>query len=211
MDLNEIVRLTGVYFERFGYLTIFLGSLIEITPLGWIVPGGMIIAIAGFFANGENEINIVLVLLIGALGALTSFLLSYLLGLKTGMWLVNKLKQEKNAGFAKTLLAKHGGVILTTSMMANLTRFWIAYIGGVEKYNFWKFFTYAGAASLTWSSLMGIIGYIAGFERQNIESAVGALGAVGWIFFIVAAIAIQRSIKHEYKHFKEDIPHNEKG
>lgn len=211
MDLTKIIELTEIYFEKFGYLTIFFGSLIEITPLGWIVPGGMIIAIAGFFANGENEVSIILIIITGGLGALSAFLLSYLLGLKSGMWLVKKLKQEKNASFAKTLLTKHGGVILTTSMMANLTRFWIAYIAGVEKYNFWKFFTYAAVASLTWSSLMGIVGYLAGFEKQNIEKALGALGVIGWVFFAIAAYAIHKSIKREYIHFKEDIPHNEKG
>lgn len=211
MNLSEIVVLTELYFEKFGYITIFIASLIEITPLGWVVPGGMIVAIGGFFANGGIVTNVIAIILAGALGALSAFLLSYLLGLKTGMWLVKKLKQEKNASFAKTLLSKHGGVILTTSMMANLTRFWIAYIAGVEKYRFWRFFTYATVASLTWSSLMGIVGYLAGFGKQNIEKAVGALGIIGWVFFAIAAVAIQRSIKHEYLHFKKDIPHNENG
>jgi membrane protein DedA with SNARE-associated domain len=96
-------------------------------------------------------------------------------------------------------------------MMANLTRFWIAYIAGVEDYNFPKFFTYASVASLSWASLMTVIGYIVGFERHNIERMIGAIGIVGWIFLGISAWAIQRSIKHEYKHFSEDTPHNEKG
>lgn len=207
MELTEIIRILGIYFEKYGYLTIFSGSLIEITPLGWIVPGGVILAIAGFFANGASELNLALIIIFGTFGAWSTFLGAYLLGKKSGMWLVKKLKQEKNASFAKLLLSKHGGVILTTSMLANLTRFWIAYVAGVENYNFWKFFTYSGIAALSWSSLMTIIGFLAGFERQNIERAIGVLGIFGWAFLGIALFAIQRSIKHEYKHFKEDLPH----
>ena len=86
---------------------------------------------------------------------------------------------------AKNLLKKHGAVILTTSMMANLTRFWVAYIAGVESYKPHKFLLYSFVASLGWVSLMAIVGYIAGFERGNIEKIVGRLGVIGWLRFFV--------------------------
>lgn len=210
MDLPTLIDTTEFFFSKYGYLTIFVGSFIEITPMGWMVPGGVILALAGFFANGSQEINLVSIILYGTFGAWITFTLSYLLGKKSGMWLVKKLKQEKNATFAKRLLANHGGVILTTSMLANLTRFWVAYIAGVENYDFKKFSLYSFAAAVGWSSLMAIIGYLAGFERNHLEKAIGATGVVGWVFLGLAAYFIQRSIKHEYKHFKEDLPHTEK-
>jgi membrane-associated protein len=209
MELRELVEILRIFFEKYGYLTTFLGSFVEITPLGWVVPGGTILAIAGFFANGDSSLNLALIIISGTLGAWSTFLLAYLLGKKTGMWLVKKLHQEKNAAFSKRLLLRHGGTILTTSMMANLTRFWIAYIAGVENYKFSKFFMYSGIASLSWVSLMTIIGYIVGFERQNIESGIAAIGVAGWVFLGLATLAIQRSIKHEYEHFKKDVPHDE--
>ncbi len=209
MNIQEIINKTELFFQNYGYLTVFLGSLIEITPLGWVVPGGIILAIAGFFANTQTEINLISIIIAGSLGALFTFILSYFLGNKTGMWLVTKLHQEKNARFAKLLLKKHGGMILTTSMLANLTRFWVAYIAGVEKYHFGKFLIYAGTASITWVSLMSILGFIAGYERGSIENLAGAIGIVGWGIVALAAFVIYRSIKHEYRHFKEDEPHEE--
>lgn len=55
MDLIQILDILGTLFEKFGYPIIFLGSLIEITPLGWAVPGGAILLIAGYLSNGNSN------------------------------------------------------------------------------------------------------------------------------------------------------------
>lgn len=209
MDASIIIAKAEVFFLSWGYLTVFWGSLIEITPLGWTVPGGVILTVAGFFANNSTGFSLIKVIIAGWLGAWLAFLGAYLLGRKTGMWFVNKLKQQKNADRAKHLLAQHGGVILTTSMLANLTRFWVAYIAGVEKYGFLKFLLYSGTASLGWVSIMSVLGYLAGYERQNLERLMGAIGILAWAFLALAIFVLFKSIKHEYRHFKEDKPHNE--
>lgn len=139
MELLQILDQVATLFEQWGYPIIFLGSLIEITPLGWAVPGGAILVIAGYLSNGNPNMPLTPIIVWGTFGAWMAFVLAYLLGNKTGMWLVEKLKQQKNARFAKSLLKKNGGIILTTSMLANLTRFWISYIAGVDKFNFLKF------------------------------------------------------------------------
>lgn len=210
MDLIQILDILGTIFEKFGYPIIFLGSLIEITPVGWVVPGGAILVIAGYLSNGNQNLPLIPVIVYGTLGAWIAFLLAYLLGNKTGMWLVNKLNQQKNARFAKSLLEKNGGVILTTSMLANLTRFWISYIAGVEKYNFLKFNIYAFISSLSWVSLMTILGFFAGYEKENLRKITSGIGILAWVLLGIAIFVIYRSIKHEYKHFLEDEPHTEK-
>jgi len=122
-----------------------------------------------------------------------------------------KLHQEKNAEFAKRILRNNGTVILTTSMMANLTRFWISYIAGVEKINFLKFNIYASVASITWVSLMTILGFLAGYEKEYLKRIVSGVGILAWIFLAIAIFVIIRAIKHEYHHFKKDEPHDEKN
>lgn len=209
MDIISLLETVTVMFEKYGYLIIFLGSLIEITPLAWAVPGGAILVVAGYISNGDQFINIPTIILIGTIGAWMAFLLAYLLGNKTGMWLVNKLHQERNAKFAKRLLSKNGAVILTTSMMANLTRFWVSYIAGVEGYNFWKFNLYAIAASLSWVSLMTYVGYFAGYQKEGLKNVVSGIGILAWLLLCLAVFIIFKSIKNEYKHFKKDEPHHE--
>jgi len=178
MNIVQILDILGTLFEKFGYPIIFLGSLIEITPLGWAVPGGAILVIAGYLSNGNSNLPLIPIILWGTVGTWIAFLLAYLLGNKTGMWLVNKLHQQKNASFAKRILKNNGAAILTTSMMANLTRFWISYIAGVEKYNLLKFNLYAFIASLSWVSLMVMLGYFAGFEKENLRNIVIISGSL---------------------------------
>lgn len=209
MDLIQVLDILGTLFEKFGYPIIFLGSLIEITPLGWAVPGGAILVIAGYLSNGNPNMPLVPIIIWGTFGAWIAFLLAYSLGRKTGMWLVDKLHQQKNARFAKSLLNKNGGVILTTSMLANLTRFWISYIAGVDKYSFFKFNLYAFISSLSWVSLMTLLGFFAGYEKKNLRNIMSSIGILAWVFLIIAGVVIYKSIKKEYKHFKEDVPHNE--
>lgn len=207
MDLLLLLDKLGELFEIWGYLIVFFGSLIEITPFGWAVPGGVILVISGYLTNGDSKLELIPVVFYGTLGTWTAFLLAYLLGTKTGMWLVNKLKQQKNAELAKRMLKSNGPVILTTSMMANLTRFWISYIAGVDKYSFLKFNIYAILASLSWVSMLTLLGYFAGYERENLRSIVNSVGILAWVLLTLAFVVIYKSIKHEYKHFKEDLPH----
>lgn len=209
MDINLILDTITVLFEKFGFIFIFFGSLIEITPLGWAIPGGVILLIAGYLSNGNPNLPFIPIILYGSLGAWLAFNLAYFLGNKSGMWLVNKLHQQKNAEFAKRMLKNNGPAILTTSMLANLTRFWISYIAGVEKYNFLKFNLYASIASITWVSLMTVLGFLAGYEKEYLKRIISGVGILAWIFLAVAIFVIVKSIRHEYHHFKKDEPHND--
>lgn len=210
MDLLSLLDEIALLFEKFGYPIIFFASLIEITPLGWAIPGGAILLIAGYLSNGNQNIPLVPIIIWGTLGTWLAFVLAYLLGSKTGMWLVNKLHQQKNTNFAKKVLKNNGPAILTTSMMANLTRFWISYIAGVEKYNLIKFNLYAFFASLSWVSMIVFLGYFTGYEKENLRKITSSVGVLAWIFLGVAIFIIYKSIKKEYKNFKEDEPQVEK-
>jgi len=207
MDLLQLLDKFAILFEQWGIIVAFLGTLIEITPLGWAIPGGAILIIAGYLSNGNPNLPLIPIIVWGTLGGWSAFILAYGLGKRTGMWLVEKLHQQKNARFAKSLLQKNGGVILTTSMLANLTRFWISYVAGVDKYSFWKFNMYAILSSLSWVSLMTLLGYFAGYEKENLKRLTSGIGILAWILLALAVFVIYRSIKKEYKHFQEDEPH----
>ncbi|MFZ5932550.1 MAG: DedA family protein [Patescibacteria group bacterium] len=197
----ELIKEIETLYLSWGYLIVFLGSFIEITPMGWTIPGGLILAAGGFYAYGGN-LSLSLVLLAGALGAWLTFITAYVLGNKSGAYFIRLLKQEKNAARAKTLLARHGPVILTTSLLANLTRFWVAYISGSQNYNFLRFLFYAGVASLAWSSLWIVVGYLAGIERENLEKLATGLGALTWVLLFLALGVIYLKIKKEFRQFK---------
>ena len=126
MELSQLINKIELIYGSWGYLLVFLSSFIETTPMGWAIPGGTIVAIGGFFSYGNNPSFLVGTLIFGALGMLLTFLLAYYAGLKTGLYFIKKFHQEKNAKRAELLLKHHGPTILTTSLLANLTRFWVS-------------------------------------------------------------------------------------
>lgn len=208
MEINEAIQNIKNLFENYGLIIVFLASFIEITPFGWTIPGGLIIATAAFFSYPEVY-TLIKVVLAAWLGAWLSLVGGYILGKKTGYWLVKKLKQEKNATRAKNLLRKNGAVILTSSMLANLTRFWTAYIAGTEKYSLQRFLVYSSSASLGWVTLIAFIGFLAGSEKTQVESTISRLGALSWVFIIIALAVIIISIKQEKEAFEKQNENNQ--
>ncbi len=201
METLELLNLVEKFYLQYGNILVFVSSFIEITPLGFAIPGGLVLAAAGFFTYGTTH-RLVGIIIFGLLGTLLTFLLAYYTGYKSRDWLIRKLHQENNARKAAHLLDKHGGVILTTSLLSSVIRFWIAYVAGMHHYNFGKFLTYATFASLTWVSLNVMIGYLAGSERQVLESGIALVGIAGYALVLLSAGIITWSIKKEYKEFK---------
>jgi len=58
---------------------------------------------------------------------------------------------------------------------------------------------------------MTFLGYFAGFGRGNIENLIRNIGVAAWLLLIAAIYILVRSIKHEYVHFKKDLPHKDNG
>lgn len=199
--LDVITAVEGIY-VLYGYTIAFLASLIEISPMGWAIPGGALLALGGFYAF-SGKLSLFGILLFSWFGAWSTFILAYLLGNSTGYYFVKKLRQEQNAKKAKILLERHGATILTTSMMANFTRFWVAYIAGAEGYSFLRFFFYSAIASLTWSSLMVVVGYLAGSERAQLEWALARLGILSWLIFAGVMIFLYLKARQEFKAVKQ--------
>ena len=204
MDTLTLINTLEKIYLSWGYAIIFLSSFIETTPLGWAIPGGAILALGGFYSYGKTSV-LLITLTAGWFGQWLTFLIAYFIGLKSGPSLVKKLRQDSNAHRAKILLEKHGGVILTTSMLANLTRFWVAYVAGMQRYDLLRFIFYSGAASLTWTSLMVTVGYLTGSERGSLEKGLTSLGVVAWGLVIIAMGVIYWKTKKEFGEFKKEL------
>jgi membrane protein DedA with SNARE-associated domain len=198
MNLPQLIETIENIYIQWGSLLVFISSFIEITPIGFAIPGGTIIFLGGFLSF-EGNVEFASILISAWLGAWSTFLLAYALGNKIGNKLVSKLHQEKNAKIAETLLMKHGGAIITTSLVANLIRFWVSFVAGERNYSFKKFFIYSSVAALSWSAILTTLGYIVGMERANLEDAVSRLGIIAWVLLAIAVGVIYWAFKKEFK------------
>ncbi|OGM20301.1 hypothetical protein A2955_03775 [Candidatus Woesebacteria bacterium RIFCSPLOWO2_01_FULL_37_19] len=201
MDIVYVVNEVEIIYRSWGYLLIYLSSFVEISPFGFLIPGGLLVALGGFFAYGSKT-TFLGVIFFGWFGMMTTFYLGYFLGKKTGYSIAKRLHQEKFAGRAKILIEKHGAIILITSLMANLTRFWIAYVAGAQNYSLPKFTLYAAIASFFWNFLLVTVGYLAGSERQELETGLARLGILAWGLLILAIWIIYSKSKKEFSEIK---------
>jgi len=189
MDINEARVFVEKFFLNWWWAIAFMSSIVEMSPAGWLIPGGALVAILGFIAWGNPEI-LVGVIFLSTLGGFIGVMSAYFLGFKTGQTLITKLNQKKIARKADEILKVSGPIVLTTSMLAGITRFWIAYIAGSQKYLFTKFLLYALVSSFTWSSALTVVGYIAGSSIEELEDGISILGILTWLLIIFSAIVI---------------------
>lgn len=194
MDVNYIFSLSEDFFTRWGYLLVFVSTFIETTPLGFLIPGSTIVAIAGYYSY-STPLNTGVIIFFSSLGMLTTFSLSYYFGYVTGYSLIKLYKQEKNSQKAKKILDKNGPIVITTALISNITRFWIAYLCGIQKYKFRKFLFYAFIASVSWNSLLTMLGYFAGSGRFVIEKGLAGIGIFSYILLLIIPYVIYRILK----------------
>lgn len=202
MQVNELIDLLEQVFLNWWWAIVFVSALLEMSPLGWVMPGGMLVVVSAFFAWGSPNLLIGIIIL-STLGGVTSFSIAYYLGQKTGNSFVKKLHQEKVAKRAEKILNNNGPVVLTTSMMAGIIRFWAAYVAGSQKYSFWKFIKYATISSFTWTCVIAIVGYIAGSSREVLQHSLAALGILSWMLVALSIAVIVISAKRERQEIEQ--------
>ena len=198
MKLQELIDLFGNLFENWGLLIVFVSSFLEMSPIGWLIPGGALVAMAGFFAYPDTT-KLILVILFATAGGFISLVFAYYLGKKSGNKVIKKYKKEKIAKRSEMVLNKRGPIVLLTSMLGGLTRFWVAYIAGTHKYKLSTFLFYALLANFLWMSLLATLGFLAGTQKDKLDTLISQLGIVSWIFVIIAIAIVYWTNKKQYE------------
>jgi membrane protein DedA with SNARE-associated domain len=194
VDVEVFVQLQDLYGSS-GYLIVFIAGILEASPVSWIIPFSFLIVMAGFIA-ASGDLDIVFVILLGVLGQWLSLGFAYYLGERKAAHLIQILKQEEYARKAGKVLRANKVSLLMTSLIAGITRFWVAYLAGHERHDFWEFMALSAAASFVWISLVAFAGYLAGYFGVAIEEAMTGLGIIGWGLIVTIAFTFYHKLKH---------------
>lgn len=152
--------------DTLNYWTIFLGMYIEGTVIPF--PSELIVAPAAYNA-AAGDLNIVLVVLISTLGAVTgsttNYIAAYFLGRpvmykfansKFGhLCLLNQEKVEK----AEKYFYDHGVIATLTGRLIPGIRQIISVPAGLAKMPFWKFLLYTTIGSGLWNCVLATLGW----------------------------------------------------
>jgi membrane-associated protein len=201
--VQRLVDFIEPAFLTAGYAIVAAAVLLERSILlGLIIPGDIILALGGVYAS-QGNLNIVLVIVIGTVAAITGESTGYWLGRKYGMRLIRRLpllnRLEKNLENAEDYFRRHGGKTVAIGRYATAAGAFIPFTAGMAKMPYRKFLLFDVPAIVVWATGISLFGYLAG---QNIEFIDKVLSRFGWgVLGAIVAFFVGRFL---WKRFRKD-------
>ena len=167
MPLESLIEFVTMLMEDYLFAGVFLAALIEtiIPP----IPTMAVFPTAGFIAsqNGLGIIEVVLLGIVGGLGASIGSTVIYLIALKLGRTaLLRYLKKvkvsEKKMDRVEKWFEKYGDKAVLFGRMIPVFREMISIPAGLLKMNIKKFLVYTVLGSCGWGITMVMVGYFFG-------------------------------------------------
>ncbi len=175
---NTVTRVVSWYMNNINYRTITLLMAVESSFIPF--PSEVVIPPAAYKAlSDDNNMNIVLVVIFGTIGALIGAIFNYVLALIIGRPIVFKFAETRLGHMlllsgekvtkAEEYFVKHGKSSTFIGRLVPGVRQLISIPAGLARMNFWVFllFTFLGAA--IWNSILAVLGYLAKGQQDIIE------------------------------------------
>lgn len=176
--------------DQAGYVGIYLAMFIEgvFTP----IPSEIIVPLAGYLAS-TGRFDIVLVVLISSLGAVSGSTVAYFIGYRLGRPFVDRY--GKYFGFGHDSLCRadawferwgNYGILLGHSLPG--VRSVISFPAGIAKMDIKRFILFTFFGALIWNTVLTVAGYVLGASYILISITLGKWNVDWIILFAVGAI-----------------------
>lgn len=183
---QELVEIARNYYLEYGYITIFIASLIEgLLVVNWYLPGSLVIVLGVILSAGDPLRAILMVSIITFAFLITS-IINYLfgrfawyrfllfLGLKTPL---EKMKQK---------VEKHGLILIFATYFHPNIGALTALSSGVLRLSFSRFLIYSIMALVLWNAFWGVVVYCVGPVLLNLLHMSFLIVVLAcWVFFIM--------------------------
>ena len=194
LPLHEWIELLSQFYNHYGYLSVFLGTLGENTALlGLLLPGNSLALLGAVYAR-LGTLNLGWVIFLASLGTILGYHVDYLLGrfiltrVAAG-WSTSRLgRRIRLAGrlrLARLLIAKHGGKAILMSHLAGQLRSFVALSAGMTRMNYLRFLGYELLAASLWNTAFCLLGYLLAAEVDRLQMLIER---AGWILLGVLVL-----------------------
>lgn len=198
IPLYEWIEVLGTFYDQYGYLIVFLGTLAENTALlGLVLPGNSLALLGAFYARA-GTLNLGWVILFAWLGTVVGYHVDYLIGRYAlvhvmARWgrttLGRRLRLAGRIRLARKMLAKHGGKTILLSHTIGHMRSFVALSAGVTRMKYAQFLLFEAIAALFWNTLFSLLGFFIAVEIDRLEMIIGQAGGIIFVAFALAFIA----------------------
>src|SRR5690242_15842029 len=178
LELQDWLKLIGEFYDRYGYLTVFLGSLGENTAfLGLLLPGNSLALLGAVYAR-IGTLNLGWVIFFATIGTVLGYHVDYLFGRlvltrASSRWSAGRIgRRMRLAGrlrLARILITKHGGKAILISHLIGHLRSFVALSAGMSRMNYRRFLGYELVAAAVWNTAFCLLGYLLAGEIDRLQ------------------------------------------
>jgi membrane protein DedA with SNARE-associated domain len=184
--------------QTYGYWMVFAAIAIE--SMGIPFPGETALLAGAAYAGASGKLNIAVVILAAAAGAIIGDNLGYLIGRYGGYRLLARLARyirldQSHLDAAQRYFARHGDKTVFLGRFFALLRAWAAFLAGVNQMPWRSFLFWNALGGVIWATLYGTLGYVLGNNLPLLGRVVHMLGIAGTtltVAFILAVFVLWR-------------------
>lgn len=169
--LSDIINFIVETISSLGYLGIFILMFLESTVIP--VPSEVVMIPAGYLAY-KGEMNIYIVILLGALGSLGGALFNYYFALKFGKRFLMKYGKyffvsHETIERTETFFKNHGHISTFSGRLIPGLRHYISLPAGLARMNLFVFCLYTTLGATLWVVILTLLGYYLGDNEALVK------------------------------------------
>jgi membrane protein DedA with SNARE-associated domain len=178
-----------------GLPLLFLVVMLE--SFGLPLPGETALIAFGVLA-AQGHYSIVEVIAVTAVAAIVGDNLGYwVIGRWGGRALFERWRwlsrySQRVLPRAEELIAKHGGKTVFFGRFVAVLRYTAAWVAGLGRMHWWKFFFFNAAGGICWATLVGLLSYYVGKAAAEALGKYGLFAGAG----VIALIGIVALVSH---------------
>lgn len=182
--------------RTYGYGAV--AGVIAIESMGIPLPGETILVAAAVIAGTRHVLNIWLVIVAAAAGAILGDNLGFWVGHKLGYWLLIHYGRyvwltEPRIKLGQYLFMRYGGAVVFFGRFVSVLRCLAAFMAGANSMRWPPFLFFNAAGGIVWAAVYGLGAYYLGKEVSRLAEPVGiAIGVVAVAILIAAGRFIHR-------------------
>lgn len=174
--------------ETYGYWLV--GGMIALESMGLPLPGETTLIAASLYAGNTQRLDILLVLLAGAAGAIIGDNIGFWIGREGGLRLLERYGMRIGLGPARLRLGRylfrlHGGKVVFFGRFVAVLRALAGLLAGANRMDWRLFSAFNAAGGIIWVGLYGGGAYLLG---DRITHVVGPIGFTALATAAVAAV-----------------------
>ena len=176
------------------YGNIVLGVVVGLECLGLPLPGETLLIAAAVIAGTTQHLNIVLVVISAALGAIIGQMSGYWIGWSIGLRLLRHYGRyvglnDRRLAYGRALFRKHGEKVVVASRFVVLLRTLAGLLAGANHMPWPRFMIANVVGSVAWSAFYGVGAYMLGHAAKDLAGPV-AIGASAVLLLAVVGAAL---------------------